>query len=263
MLLFKIVLAPILIAAVSLAGRRWGPAVAGWLLGLPLTSAPVLFFLSLEQGKQFASHSARGSMLGLLAWASFNYVFAAICLKRNWWQSTLVGWAVYVAIGAALLPLTWKIGWAFLVVIAALAALLAIFPGAESPREEERRKYDLWMRMASASGMVLLITGIARLLGATAAGILTTFPAYSTLLAVFSHRHHPAAAIHVLRGVTVGLYTAATFFLALSFSLPRMAIGWSFAVAAAAALPVQMGSLLYVRRQAARHLCVSPEQPVA
>ena len=45
MLLFKLLLTPVIIGLVSLAGRRWGPAVSGWLVGLPLTSAPVVLFM--------------------------------------------------------------------------------------------------------------------------------------------------------------------------------------------------------------------------
>ncbi len=37
----KLVASPLLIWAASLVGRRWGQAVAGWLVGLPLTSGPV------------------------------------------------------------------------------------------------------------------------------------------------------------------------------------------------------------------------------
>ncbi len=146
-----------------------------------------------------------------------------------------------------MLPVTLKIGWICLIVVAMLFLMLWFFPRITEVPETARGKYDLWFRMASASGMVLLITAIARMLGATATGILTAFPAYSTILAVFSHRQHPQAAIHVLKGVTAGLYTAAAFFLALSLALPRLSIAWSFAVAAGAALPVQMGSLIYLR----------------
>ena len=47
-LLLKLVLTPALIAAASLAARRWGQAVGGWLVGLPLTSGPVAVFIALE-----------------------------------------------------------------------------------------------------------------------------------------------------------------------------------------------------------------------
>src|SRR5262245_53761748 len=76
LLLFKIILAPILIGLVTLAGRRWGPGVSGWLLGLPLNSAPILFFMLLEQGPQFTSRAALGSLLGIIAWAGFSLVYA-------------------------------------------------------------------------------------------------------------------------------------------------------------------------------------------
>ena len=92
-LLFKIILAPVLIALVSLAGRKWGPSIAGWLLGLPLNSGPIIFFLLLEQGPRFAADAARASLLGILAWAAFCVTYALCCVKTSWWWSTLIGWA--------------------------------------------------------------------------------------------------------------------------------------------------------------------------
>lgn len=50
MIALKLVLTPLLIGMASVAGRRWGPMVSGRLIGLPLTSAPVVLFLALEQG---------------------------------------------------------------------------------------------------------------------------------------------------------------------------------------------------------------------
>ena len=46
MIALKLVLTPLLIGMASVAGRRWGPVVSGWLIGLPLTSAPVVLFLA-------------------------------------------------------------------------------------------------------------------------------------------------------------------------------------------------------------------------
>jgi hypothetical protein len=39
-LLLKVVVTPALIASATLAGRRWGERLSGWLVGLPLTSLP-------------------------------------------------------------------------------------------------------------------------------------------------------------------------------------------------------------------------------
>jgi hypothetical protein len=75
-LALKLILTPILIGGASLAGRRWGPAIGGWLVSLPLTSGPVTFFLALDRGTPFAATSAVGSLMGLMAIAGFTLAFA-------------------------------------------------------------------------------------------------------------------------------------------------------------------------------------------
>ncbi|HWX53107.1 MAG TPA: hypothetical protein VN176_00810 [Verrucomicrobiae bacterium] len=252
-LLFKIVLAPLLVAAVTLAGRKWGPAVAGWLLGLPLTSGPVLLFLALEQGPQFASQAARAGLLGLLAWAAFTVAYAYACVKLSWWKSALLGWLAYFVVAALLLPITLgAVAW-FLVVCLALAVILLVFPpGAPHQETVEEAKNELWWRMGSATVILLVLTGLARVLGPTASGILTMFPAYTTILAVFTHRQQSLAAVTVLKGVTTGLFTPAVFCVTLALTLPHLAWGMAFSLALLGALLVQAFSLLHLKRSGAK-----------
>lgn len=63
----KLLITPALMLAISLAAVRWGTGVAGLLSGLPMTSALVMLFLSLEQGTQFASMAVPGALAGLAA----------------------------------------------------------------------------------------------------------------------------------------------------------------------------------------------------
>jgi hypothetical protein len=65
-LVLKLVLTPVLIGGASLAGRRFGPSVGGWLVGLPLTSGPIAFFLTLDHGHSFAA-AAVGVALAIQA----------------------------------------------------------------------------------------------------------------------------------------------------------------------------------------------------
>lgn len=251
MLLFKIFLAPALIALVSLAGRKWGPGVSGWLLGIPLNSGPILFFLVLEQGTQFASRTAVGSLLGILAWAAFTLTYAYTCVKLSWWFSTLIGWMVYFVVAALLLLVTLSVFSAFIAVSAVLALTVWAFPKAVLLRSKTTYRWnDLCLRMATASFMVVTLTGFAKLLGPKASGILSAFPAYTTILAVFSHRQGAEATVHVLKGVAVGLYTAATFFLILSPALLHLSTTAAFALAITGSLLVQAASLIYVRGNA-------------
>lgn len=252
MLLFKITLAPILIALVSRAGRKWGPGVAGWLLGLPLNSGPIIFFLLLEQGPPFAAATARGSLLGIMAWMAFCMAYAFCCVRMSWLWATLAGWIAYSLVGAALLHVTVGVVWSYLLVMATLVVALAVFP--EIPESHELSSLphqDLWLRMATASLMVLSLTAVAKALGATRSGILSAFPAYTTILAVFAHRHGAGFALRALKGVTAGLFTAATFLMTLSISLTHLHGVASFALATAAALAVQATTLPFVRRSSA------------
>lgn len=258
MLLFKIFLAPVLIALVSLAGRKWGPGISGWLLGIPFNSGPILFFLSMEEGRDFAARTAVGSLLGIVAWALFGLVYSYCCRKLPWWYSTILGWAAYFLAAAVILPLHVNIFVAYAVVVAVLVLILFAFP--RTTRSESGAaygRYDLLLRMATAGVMVVSLTETATLLGPMRSGILSAFPAYTTILAVFAHRHGAIAAIDVLRGVAAGLFTAATFFVILNPSLLHLSIAASFSLAIAGALMVQSMSLLYVRRSTKQGVAVT------
>ena len=60
--LFKLIVTPIFIGSVTLAGRRWGPAFSGLLMGLPLTSGPISIFLALQYGPAFAARAVVGNL---------------------------------------------------------------------------------------------------------------------------------------------------------------------------------------------------------
>ena len=51
MLVLKILLVPTLIAAITLATRRWGPRIGGFLTALPVVTGPTLCFYAIEQGR--------------------------------------------------------------------------------------------------------------------------------------------------------------------------------------------------------------------
>ena len=63
----KLTLVPLLIAAVTLATRRWGPRVGGFLTALPVVTGPTLCFYAIEQGQAFGAHAATGTLLALNA----------------------------------------------------------------------------------------------------------------------------------------------------------------------------------------------------
>ena len=65
-LALKLLLAPGLVVASSLAGRRWGPRAAGMLIVLPVVAGPILLIVYLEHGAAFAGRAAAAATLGVV-----------------------------------------------------------------------------------------------------------------------------------------------------------------------------------------------------
>src|SRR5579884_2455539 len=79
-LLLKLLLTPVLIGGISIAGRLWGPGVSGVLASLPLTSAPVALFLTLSQGPSFAAQVSVGILAGTLSVGVFALAYSHLAL---------------------------------------------------------------------------------------------------------------------------------------------------------------------------------------
>lgn len=251
----RILLAPSLIAGASLAGRRWGNSVSGWIVGLPLTSGPIAVILALQYGPAFAAAAAFGTMAGALTQGAFALAYAYAARRSSWPIAVAAACAAFAGATAAFhllhpAPLT-----SYGVVVVGLAMVIALLrsrgdggAGAAEVRTGAPRN-DLPIRMLLATAWVLLLTGIAPSIGAGLAGMLSPFPMYGAILAVFAHRQHgPEAATDVLRGMLYGLFGFATFFLCEGMLLERFGIGAAFAAAVGSALLLQAGALFLLHR---------------
>jgi hypothetical protein len=214
LLLVKLVAVPILILTVSMAARRWGPSVGGLIIGLPLTSGPVLVFLALEQGVGFASAAAVGTLLGVVPLASYCTTYSLVSFRRGW-QFTLAASTAAYFLAAALLSFAEAAP--FLALAAALAAItlsLKIMRSGSGPIPARVPPWwELPARVVAATSLVLLITEGASLLGSRWSGLLAPYPIYATVFAVFMQRYDgPHASAPFLRGVVVAALAAAAFF---------------------------------------------------
>src|SRR2546426_12048672 len=67
--------------------------------------------------------------------------------------------------------------------------------------------------MAVATALVLALTATAAVLGPKLSGLLSPFPVFATVLAVFTHRHAGAAATQrPVRGIVLSSFAFAGFF---------------------------------------------------
>jgi hypothetical protein len=251
-LALKLVLTPALIGAASLAGRRWGPAVSGWLVGFPLTSAPIALILALGQGPAFAASVAAGTMAGAISQAAFCVAYGRLASRRGWPLAVSASCLAFALSTLALQGVVLPLVTLSVVVLALLLVALRAMPVAvPEPRAAPvtTPPWDLGARMAVATGFVLLLTGMAPSLGPRLIGLLAPFPLYGLVLAVFAHHFQgPGAAVAVLRGLVLGLFGFAGFFLALAALIERAGVGPAFTVAVAVTLALQAAALWSVRR---------------
>lgn len=242
----KATITPLMIAMASLAARRWGPAVGGWVAGLPLTSGPVSVFLALEQGHAFAAHAACGTLLGLISFGAFCVAYARSARISKWVISVICGLGVYSVFTAALSLSVFSLVPAALLVLGLLGvALVVLGAPASVPRHIPLPWWDLPMRMATATAFVVLITGAARAMGPNWSGLLSPFPVFACVMAVFTHRNGGSdAAQRLLRGFIIGSFSCTAFFVVVGVVIERSSLITTYALASAVALLVNGFSLM-------------------
>jgi hypothetical protein len=243
----KLLLAPLCVVAVSLAGRRWGVAAAGVLGGLPVVAGPILLVETVLHGHDFGTDAAAGTLLGLAALTAFVVVYGRIAAAAGPVPSLLSGWAAFL-LGVAILGLVRPPLLLSLAFVAACFALgLRLLPTIPFPPPVAAAPpwWDLPARALAALALVLGLTAASGALGPHLSGLLAPFPVIASVLSVFTQAHGGVAQLGVLlRNFLLGFYGFAAFCFVLVISLPALATAAAFGLATAAALAVGAITLL-------------------
>jgi hypothetical protein len=240
----KLILTPALIGLVSLAGRRWGAFISGWLIGLPLTSGPIVFFLAIDHDPAFAASVSLGVMSGALSQATFCLAYSRACMRLRWSTALALGLAAFGAVTVFFNIYRPPIEWLFLLTVLGLTVIYRVMPPARDVvvRVKSLPVWDIPARMIVATLFVVGLTGAANHLGPHLTGLLSPFPLYALILAVFSqHFDGPPAAIRVLKGMVQGLFSFALFFLIVGEFIEKAGIGVTLLLAVVIALALQGG----------------------
>jgi hypothetical protein len=250
-LLLKLVVTPLLIGGASLAARRWGPAVGGWLVAFPLTAGPVTFFIAIELGVTFAAAVAEGALAADIALAAYALAYGwSAAGGARWPAALMVGSVAYAGLVVVLQPLlVVSAGLLLAVVFVVLWATLRFLPDAATGSAAvDLPWWDIPLRAVLGTAIVLLLTAVAPALGPHLSGLAATFPVYASILAVFTqHREGARQAIGVQRGLIAGLFGTAVFWAVVAVTLPQGGIAVAFGGAIVAVLIVQGVALRWLR----------------
>jgi hypothetical protein len=244
-LLLKLFLGPLLVVASTLAGRKWGPNMAGILVGQPVVAGPILFITYLQHGGGFASDAAASSLLGVVSVAVFAVVFSRAARRFGWSATLAAGWTAVLVMDAALSVVHVTVLAVFLVTLTAIAVAVMFMPGSEPERRDERAlpsspSWDLPGRAVATGVLVLAVTTASGALGPHWTGLLAPFPVAVSVVAAFVHAQHGhVETARTLMGALTGLVSLSAFCLSVSV-LARPIGGAAFLAGVAVAVAAQL-----------------------
>ncbi len=236
----RLALVPAAVWLASLAARRWGHAVSGYLGGLPLIGGPITLFLALDHGAEFAARSALVTLAAVLGQSAHLMAFAHVGRHRGWAPALASGWASFLVVSylctrLALFPA--------LALALAAAGLLAAWAWLPPIRGEATRPrippLELRLRLVAAFALAALILWAAPVFGPVVSGILLSLPVTGSIMPPFTLAlYGPASVARLMRGFVVGLSGFTAFFFVVAAGVERWGVTAAFAAAIPAALAV-------------------------
>ncbi|MBF9072345.1 hypothetical protein [Streptacidiphilus fuscans] len=250
-LLAHALLTPALLAVVSFAARRFGPAVGGLLAGLPLLSGPVVVFAALDHGAAFAAGAAAATVGGALSATLLTWTYARMATRSGALSCLTAACVVFALSGAAQeyahLGLASTVALALTCQFAALrwwprrADALARPVDSPQPPQPPQRAGRLLGRMALVAVYALAATSAVGAVGPQLTGLLLPFPLLVATETVHLHRTvDGGAAREFLRSVTTSQFAALAWWVALSVLLPRLGTATAVLASVLLALAVQL-----------------------
>ena len=250
LLVAKLILTPFIILIASLVSRRWGDAVGGWLVGLPVVSGPVSVFLAIERGPEFAAQAALGSVAGVVSQASF-CVGYGLAATLGWPIAFGSATAAYVVTAALSIWIAPPLLVAAPVAAAALFLARGFVPRSPGPHFAVSAPWwDIPARMAVVTSLVVVITGFASTLGPRASGLSASYPIVSAALAIFAHAvRGPSGGMAALRGMASALFGFIGFFAVVATMIVPFGAPVAFGAAVAVAMIIQGLTLIWIQRE--------------
>ena len=249
----KLLLGPSLVVAASLAGRRWGSAVSGILVAIPIVLGPILLIITIEQGKSFGAEAATSSLLAMVALAVYVVAFERTGRTRRWEVATPAGWAAFLAVALLLSEVHASPGVALAAAVGAFALALSVTPPPPAPAGPRTPPpaWDLPGRAVATAVLIVALTGAAGELGPALAGALSPFPVATTVVAAFVlAQDGPAATTELLRGFLRAIFGTVAFCFLLAVLIEPLGTAAAFAIGLGGTLAVQLVVLTTQRQRA-------------
>ena len=232
MLLAKIVISVVMVVGLTLVAEHASPRVAGVLSGYPLGAALALFFIGVENGRDFAAASAVYTLAGF----SGSLVLVAVYyqVSHRWPRLNVFGASVasvlaFLLFAGLLRRVPFSLAGGAALTVTGMALAIYLFRRIGNVKVGQRVRLTIWVliiRAAAATAIVLLITGIADRVGERWAGVLSAFPITLFPFMVILHLTYGAGQVHtVIKNFPLGIGSLVVYTATVALAYPELGIG--------------------------------------
>ena len=241
LLLLRVSIAPLIVVGGTLVQRRFGNAISGLVIGLPLTSLPLLWLVALQHGGTFASSMSGAILVGATAQVVVIWVYAFLAVRLPPALAMVGALGTFALTIAALHLLDLSVLFSTVLAAAGFAVALHWWPRTDFTSQETGR-YRLALRVVLSAGFTLFVVTLAGRIGPGFSGLIAALPMMSLVMAFFTHQELGAnASAQFLHGVTRGSFSYVASMFVLAEMLRTGQVGPAFLCAIAVALVVQLG----------------------
>jgi hypothetical protein len=240
LLVLRVITTPLVIVMATLMQRRLGHAVSGMMIGLPLTSLPLLWLVALSHGTKFTGSMSSATLTGTIAQVVVIWVYASLATRLTPTLS-LVGALAAFVVTAGVTQALHPSGLVAAVLSGAGFAIALRWWPRTSLTPVAQGRYRLALRVVLSAGFTLVVVSLAGPIGPGLSGLAAALPVMSLIMAFVTHQELGAdASSRFLKGVTRGSFAYVVSMLVLTELLESGRMGLAFLLAIATAIVIQL-----------------------
>jgi len=240
LIIFKTIISIVVVLALIFVSER-NPKLGGLLAGLPIGTGIMIFFYSIEQGTSFVVQGIPYGISGLVSSLSFTvgfYLGGKQFTNRPILHVTtafLSGLLAFFVVGYVVSILKINLITSLIIFIAGTTLAILFFRHIPIDKKSIPKKLTLstvLFRSLFVTITVLLITGVAKIIGVQWAGIMASFPTgLSPLLIVLAYSYENELYPTVLRNFSYSITTLTVFYLLVLWLFPLMGVCYGSLIA--------------------------------
>jgi hypothetical protein len=207
-LVLRIIIAPLVVVGGTFVQRRFGHVVSGLVIGLPLTSLPLLWLVAIQHGTLFARSMSSASLVGCVAEIVMIWTYATLARRLSPTRTLLASLAVFTLTAGVIDLFTFSALLGGLLAAGGFAIALRFWPTTIDEPVEGSGRYRLTLRAVLAAGFSFLVITMAGRIGPGLSGLAEALPIMSLVIAFITHQEIGAhATSRFLQGVVKGSFS--------------------------------------------------------